>query len=139
MNETKSKRLTIPILQKRLDSVFSEYIRLRDANDNGFCKCITCGSIWRWQLIQNGHFIDRRHIKTRYDERNCHSQCSICNIRLRGNIEKYKRAIIQMYGVSVLEELDSAKRTIEKWTTSDYMEKIEYYKNEVKRLKKEKL
>lgn len=138
MNEVKSKRLTIPVLQQRLDQVFSEYIRLRDANDNGFCKCITCGSMWRWTALHNGHYIDRRHIGARYDERNCNSQCPRCNIGLRGNLEKYKRAIIDKHGVKVLEELESTKRSIEKWTTLEYQDKISYYKSEVKRLKKEK-
>lgn len=138
MNEAKSKRLTIPILQQRLDQVFSEYIRLRDANNNGFCKCISCGDMWQWRIMQNGHYTDRRHIKTRYDERNCHAQCFNCNIGLRGNIEKYKRAIISKYGVQVLEELESAKRSFEKWTVADYQEKIVYYRDQVKIIRKEK-
>lgn len=138
MNEAKPKRLTIPILQQRLDQVFSEYIRLRDANENGFCKCVTCGSMWRWQALQNGHYIDRRHIGARYDERNCNSQCSSCNIGLRGNLDKYKRAIISSYGVAVLEELESAKRSFEKWTIADYEEKIAYYREKVKIIRKEK-
>lgn len=91
-----------------------------------------------WKNMHNGHFIDRAHIKTRYDERNCHAQCQNCNIRLRGNIEKYKRIIIQKYGVSVLEELESGKHSIEKWTVADYKEKIAFYREEVKRIRKEK-
>lgn len=138
MNEAKPKRLTIPILQQRLDQVFSEYIRLRDANENGFCKCVTCGSMWRWQDLQNGHYIDRRHIGARYDERNCNSQCSSCNIGLRGNLDKYKRAIIEKYGVKVLEELESTKRSMEKLTVVDYQEKIVYYRDQVKQLRQEK-
>lgn len=138
MNEVKSKRLTIPILQQKLDLVFSEYIRLRDANDNGFCKCITCGSMWQWRLIHNGHYIDRRHISTRYDERNCHAQCPKCNIGLRGNLDKYKRAIIEIYGVKDLGELEAGKRSLEKLSIVDYQEKISYYKEEIKRIRKEK-
>lgn len=138
MNEAKSKRLTIPILQQILDKVFSEYIRLRDANDNGFCRCITCGNMWQWRLIHNGHYVDRRHISTRYDERNCHAQCPKCNIGLCGNLDTYKRVIIEKYGVKALEELDTGKRSVEKWTTVDYQDRISYYKEEVKRLKKEK-
>lgn len=138
MNETKSKHISISLLQQRLDKVFSEYIRLRDANENGFSRCATCGTMWRWQIMQNGHYVDRRHIGTRYDERNCHSQCSNCNIGLRGNLDRYKRFIIDKHGVKVLEELESARRSTEKWTIADYQEKIEYYKAQVKRLKKEK-
>ncbi|WP_455639336.1 recombination protein NinG [Parabacteroides sp.] len=136
--KSKPKKVSIPILQQLLDKIFSVYIRLRHANQFGFCKCITCGEMLSWVRIQNGHYIDRRHIATRYDERNCHPQCPRCNIGSRGNHEKYKRAIVAEYGVKVLEELESGKRSIEKLTVADYQDKIAYYKAEVKRLKKEK-
>ena len=134
----KSKKISVPVLQQLLDRIFSVYIRLKYANQFGFCRCITCGEMMSWIRIQNGHYIDRRHIATRYDERNCHPQCSRCNIGLRGNHEKYKRAILSEYGVKVLEELESGKRSIEKLTAADYLGKIAYYKGEVKRLRKEK-
>lgn len=137
-HDARPRRLAIPKLKEELDRVFSQYIRLRDANDNGFCKCITCGTMWKWRIIHNGHYIPREHMATRYDIRNCSSQCPICNIDLRGNLEKYKRAIIRMYGVKVLEELEAGKRSVEKWTATDYLDRIAFYQEEVKRLKKEK-
>ena len=30
-------------LIKKLDAVFSKYIRLRDADQEGYCRCATCG------------------------------------------------------------------------------------------------
>ena len=53
-----SKRKTIEQKNKReliktSDKIFSEYIRLNDADDNGFCQCITCGSIKHWKNIHN--------------------------------------------------------------------------------------
>ena len=29
--------------------------------------------------MQNGHFISRQYLSTRYDERNCRPQCWFCN------------------------------------------------------------
>lgn len=110
-HDARPHRLAIPKLKEELDRIFSHYIRLRDANDNGFCKCITCGTMWEWRVIHNGHYIPRQHIATRYDTRNCSPQCPICNINLRGNLEKYKRAIIRRHGVKVLEELEAGKRS----------------------------
>lgn len=137
-NETKARRLSIPLLKQCLDQVFSQYIRLKAANDNGFCRCVTCGTMWRWNAIQNGHYIKREHMGTWFDERNCHPCCYRCNVELGGNLENYKRYLIRTYGVKVLEELESAGRSLAKWTVFDYQEKIAYYKEEVKRLKKEK-
>ena len=34
---------TISKLKKKLDKIFSEYIRLRDCDYKGNCKCISCG------------------------------------------------------------------------------------------------
>lgn len=137
-NETKARRLSIPLLKQCLDQVFSQYIRLKAANDNGFCRCVTCGTMWRWNAIQNGHYIKREHMGTRFDERNCHPCCYHCNVTLMGNLKKYRQFIISQYGKDVLEELETKKNSIEKWTVSDYTEKIIYYKEKVKQLKIEK-
>lgn len=137
-NEAKTRRISISILQQRLDQVFSEYIRLKAANENGFCRCVTCGLPSRWNAIQNGHYISRGHIATRYDERNCHPQCLKCNVGLRGNLQKYKRYMIQTYGVKDLEDLESAGRSLVKWVVADYQDMLEHYRAEVKQLKKEK-
>jgi hypothetical protein len=36
-------------LINKLDTSFSEFIRLRDSDKNGVCKCITCGDFKHWQ------------------------------------------------------------------------------------------
>jgi hypothetical protein len=49
-------------LEKELDRVFSEYVRLRDADDNGWVRCITCGNAYPWKgtsNLHNGHYISR--------------------------------------------------------------------------------
>ncbi len=33
---------TITKLKKKLDKIFSEYIRKRDSDYKGYCKCISC-------------------------------------------------------------------------------------------------
>jgi len=41
-----------------LDSIFSKYIRLRDSDKNGYCKCVTCPKtgFWTKDGMQAGHF-----------------------------------------------------------------------------------
>ena len=34
------------------DRVFSEYVRLYNCDDKGFCNCITCGQKLYWKYIQ---------------------------------------------------------------------------------------
>ncbi len=64
---------------ERADRAFSYFIRQRDANEAGVCKCISCNSNIHWTGITNGHFIGRSNQRLRYDEENCAAQCRACN------------------------------------------------------------
>jgi len=89
---------------------FSEWIRRRDADENGYVQCVTCGKVDHWKKMQAGHFISRRHSSILFDERNVHPQCPHCNGPLHGNEIKYKEFILKKYGTQVLLELEWLKR-----------------------------
>lgn len=65
-------------LIRKLDEVFSRYIRLRDADEHGYIRCISCGRIHHFNETDCGHFINRSHMATRFDEQNCNGQCRSC-------------------------------------------------------------
>ena len=71
------------------DRVFSEYVRLFEADEHGICTCVTCGAKWPWYTMQCWHYRTRWHYLTRFDERNCHTQCMRCNVMLNGNYRNY--------------------------------------------------
>ena len=71
-----SKRST---LVKKLDKVFSQFIRQRDANSKGICTCATCSKQLPIKEIHCGHFMSRRSMATRWHPLNCASQCPSCN------------------------------------------------------------
>ena len=85
----KVKRKT---LVKKLDAVFSEYIRRKYADKNGIVKCYTCNkkAYWKGEGMQNGHFISRKsrissaRTTTLLDE----AFHGVASIKLNG-IEKY--------------------------------------------------
>ena len=52
-------------LVKKLDKVFSQYIRRRFAV-NEIAKCVTCGKQAHWKDLQAGHFMSRKHYSTRW-------------------------------------------------------------------------
>ena len=52
-----------------------------------------------------GHFIDRRYLPTKFDERNVHPQCKKCNQMEDGNIKAYEYYLIGKYGPDILDEL----------------------------------
>lgn len=62
----------------KLDKVFSEYIRMRDVMPNGLFRCISCGKIKPYSQADCGHYHSRKHMATRFDEDNCHAECSYC-------------------------------------------------------------
>ena len=131
---------TISKLKKELDTIFSLYIRLRDATDHeGLCQCFTCGKISHYKSgMQNGHFQSRRHHSTRWNEENCQVQCIKCNMYEQGEQFKFGMSLDGKYGEGKAAELGFLARQIYKVSRVDYEEKISYYKDLVEKLKKEK-
>ena len=78
------KKVSRKNLVKRLDNIFSQYIRLRNANAQGIAECYTCGKKDHWKKLQCGHFMSRKSYSTRWDEMNCNVQCVKCNMFEQG-------------------------------------------------------
>jgi len=123
-------------LKKELDSWFSKYIRLRDANDMGVAQCFTCGKVDHYKKLQNGHFQSRRHHNTRWDEKNCQVQCVKCNLFLQGMQWQFGLKLDAKYGLGTAEELEFMSKVNVKMMRIDYVEKISYYKDLVNKIKK---
>ena len=130
--ERKSKPLALKL--KKLDTVFSEYIRRRDADMNGEVQCCTCSTKKHWKKMDCGHWIRRGYLGVRFDERNAHAQCVSCNQFLAGNPEKYDRFIINKYGMEVFDELIELSQLEIKWMQFEVDEKVAVYKKKIKDL-----
>ena len=125
-------------LKTKLDRIFSEYTRLRDADENGIVKCYCCGKLLHWRKSQNMHYIPRQHMALRFSEMNCHAGCVRCNYYNNGNIDAYRRHLVEQYGEDEVRKLEAAKNNETKYSASDYLLLINFYKAEVQALKKEK-
>ena len=123
-------------LKTGLDRIFSVYVRLRDADANGYCRCISCGSVHHWTECDCGHYVNRGHMSTRYDEKNCNAQCRRCNRFDEGNQIGYTRGLIKKYGIGVIDLLEVRKHTVSQMTPFDYEALIEHYKKETAKIKK---
>ena len=119
------KKLTVPKLIKKLDRVFSLYIRLRDSGE-GYGKCCTCGKVGHYKEMDAGHFQTRAFHGTRYDERNVNLQCRFCNRFREGCGPDYFLFMQDKYGDEVIDEIRANKSG--KFTTWDLEELIEHYK-----------
>lgn len=111
-------------LIKKLDTIFSKYIRQRDADKEGYCRCCTCGQSYHWTKIQAGHFISRKHYATRWDVDNVHAQCMACNVFKYG--EQYKYSLY--LGETLASELYLESKKTVKFTDIEIKEMIDMYK-----------
>ena len=125
---------TISKLKKKLDVLFSQYIRRRNADHLGRVKCFTCGIEKHWKEQQAGHFQSRSHHSTRWDEVNVQVQCVKCNMYRQGEQYKFGLYLDDRFGDGTAEELEYRAKTIIKLNRVDYEEAIERYKQKIKEL-----
>ena len=119
----------------KLDRIFSEYIRRRDAGEDGYGRCISCGKIVHWKDADCGHYINRKHLATRYDEQNCNLQCRSCNRFDEGNIQGYRRGLIAKIGIESVDMLEIKKHNTCKISDSVYKILIELYRTKIEKQK----
>lgn len=125
-------------LIKRADNVFSLLVRVRAANNNGNCTCVTCEKVQHYSQMHNGHYALRENKSTRFDVVNCHPQCYECNMANKGYAKRHKEYIINRYGLGCFEELQRRARQSYKFSHSELRELIKGWNQEIKQLKKEK-
>lgn len=124
----KIKRVSRSQLVKKLDSIFSQYIRQKESV-GGMGRCVTCGDTKPWQQQQNGHFYTRGRYPTRWDESNCHIQCVACNVFKKGNYIAYTMYMIDRYGREYVDNLEIKSKSTVKITSVELQEMIEKYKS----------
>jgi hypothetical protein len=125
-----AKKPTRSKLVKKLDVVFSQYIRLSNADNNGYCTCVTCNKTFFWKEIQAGHFMSRKHYSIRWDERNVKPQCKSCNLFRYG--EQYKYSLY--LGNNLSKKLLEKSRELRKFTNIELEEMIADYSDRLKKL-----
>ena len=119
-------------LVKKLDIIFSKFIRSRD-NNNGMFKCCSCGQYKPYEQADCGHFINRRWMATRFREDNCHAQCRSCNRFDEGNAVGYTMFMIDKYGKEHVEYLQAIKNAGYKYTDFELEVLIKEYKQKLKK------
>lgn len=104
------KKLSKSKLEKDFDDIYSFYIRLKDCDERGYGRCISCGSVKHYTDLQNGHYIARiaaPHLI--FYEPNTHAQCTRCNGFLEGNTVSYRFGLIDKIGIDAVNLLESLR------------------------------
>jgi hypothetical protein len=136
--QRKAKKSDRQKLINKLDTVFSEFIRLRDSDKNGICRCITSGEFFHWQSCDCGHFITRDNMATRYDEQNVNAQGRQDNRFLSGRQYEHGKAIDKKYGEGTADKLLAKSRGTCNFQDFELEAMYKYYKQAVKELKSQK-
>ncbi len=131
------------ISEAYLDQIFSIYIRLRDADDEGYITCCNytkkskvCQGRVFWKEATNGHFVKRSHRTLRWDERNCNAECGPCN--QEDTNFGYIKFMEYKFGGDIWDVLDSQRNLRFKYTPYERKIMADNYKHKIKQLKKEK-
>lgn len=119
--------------KNKLDRIFSIFIRKRDTKE-GYGFCISCGKPITFETCDCGHYINRVHMSTRYDEMNCNGQCKKCNRFDEGNIQGYRKGLIKKYGLEKVELLELKKHNNAHFNETIFKELIKEYQNKIKSL-----
>lgn len=146
-NEKKEKRRKAAIVKearaalKRMDEQklsywlpkaqywFNKFIRMRDENKtcvsgSGARKCSGQRHAGHYRSVGSAPHL-------RFDERNCHGQCAICNNHLSGNLIAYRTELVRRIGVEAVEALESDNKP-KKYTIDDVKQIMKYYKAKCK-------
>ena len=122
----KRKKLSRGKIVKKLDSIFSQYIRRRDVKES-IAECFTCGKKDDWKRLQCGHFQSRRFYSTRWDETNCQVQCAGCNVFRFGEQFKFSVNLDNKFGKGTSQRLEVKAREIVKIPTFELEDMIKHY------------
>ena len=122
---------TVKSLKKEVWDLFSEWVRRSESDENGYCKCVTCGRVLHWKEVDAGHYISRKHNSVFIDERNVHPQCKSCNGFGHGMEAAYKNYIIKRYGESVEATLQMLKRRNHQFTVFELQQYRKLYQEKL--------
>ena len=104
----------------------SRYIRLKHADKDGNCKCVTCGIVKPWKELQAGHFVDSRNLTVLFDEELIYPQCVACNMFKHGNKVEYTLFMLRKgYSAEEITEMVNKKFKTRKISDAEYLEMID--------------
>lgn len=116
-------------------NTLQKLVRLKAANDNGLCQCVSCGNWAFWNEMDAGHFIPKGHSSYwALREENIHPQCKPCNgfgMKYGTAAHRYTLWMQDNYGRDFVDQMEQEKRNPVKYYKADYLEMIEKWKTEI--------
>jgi len=121
--------------KKALDALCL-YKRISMANDDGYCRCVTCDNWFMWNNCQGGHFISRSHSSFwALREENVWPQCAGCNgfgMKFGTSNIDYTLFMQDMLGADFVKDMLATKKNSIKFYKKDYEEMTKEWNKEIK-------
>lgn len=89
---------------KEAQKEFNAYVREKDKDR----PCISCGTTADMQYHAGHYKSVGAYPELRFEEDNCHKQCSVCNNHKSGNIIEYRKGLIQRIGIERVEWIEGS-------------------------------
>lgn len=110
--------------------------RISAADDNGYCKCVSCGKLDHYKNMDGGHFIPKgSSSRWALEESNVNPQCKGCNgfSMKHGSAEaQYTLWMIDWVGKDQVEYMLATKNDPIKFYAADYREMIADWSEQIK-------
>ena len=130
-----AKRKTIAALVNDAAAILQRIVRLKAADENGYCQCVTCGRVKMWNEMDGGHFISRKYTAHKLAEENIHPQCKGCNGPMGGALDRYTLYMVDTYGRDYVDELIATKGQTRKYSRAEILEVIQDLKDYEKEIR----
>ena len=110
--------------------------RMECANDEGYCKCVSCGVLVHWKECDGGHFIPKgSSSRWALEPENIWSQCKSCNgwqMKHGSAAQQYTIHMIDFYGREFVDHMLDTRRDTHKLYAADYREMIADWSEQIK-------
>ena len=96
----------------------------------GFCACVTCGKIlpwkgngpWKENALHTGHFLASRRNSILFEEDNVAPQCNHCNYHRDGEQQLFRKWMLAVRGLEVVERLERLKTQVRTFTRPELVD-----------------
>ncbi|HGV8185751.1 TPA: recombination protein NinG, partial [Escherichia coli] len=115
---------------KQAQQAVNAFIRERDRD----LPCISCGTLTSAQWDAGHYRTTAAAPQLRFDERNIHKQCVVCNQHKSGNLVPYRVELINRIGQEAVDEIES-NHNRHRWTVEECRAIKAEYQQKLKKLR----
>lgn len=146
------KQQSLEQVRQKCLKAFQLLRRLEEADENGYCICISTGERGEYKGMDGGHFISRSCRATELEHDNVWPQSKYANQYLHGDYHNYRDRLVEKIGIDRVERLEDLRRAwqgnqdipisqedkylLEKKTKAYYSEKYKEITKKIKEIKR---